>query len=389
MFPNFRGGFLKILYDARILKKENSGGVVEFLIRLLEFLSKKKTIKISLICRKEIDKDYAPFFKNFSIINVGSDTAGINTHNIELEEKLFPKIIKKETPDIYHAPFNWGCTDKINIKKVQTIHDLIPFEINEDMSSSQLRLYKNRIKQSAKTADKIIAVSKYTKEDIIKKLKINRKKIEVIYNGLDKDIQIQKPSDSLLSKIDQNQYFIQVGGLYQRKNISLVLKSFDKFIKKYSDFKLLITGSISGNKYIKDCYQNYLKEIKKLNLQQKIIFTDYIKKEEVNYLIKNSVALLYPSLYEGFGLPVLEGMSLDIPVITSNTTALQEIAGDSAIKVDPKSEQEILNAMQRVYLDSNIRKTLIKKGKNRIKDFSWSKMGQQYLQIYKNLLKGI
>jgi len=226
-------------------------------------------------------------------------------------------------------------------------------------------------------ADLIISISTATKDDILKFFgnKLD-KKIKVIYPGfrnlsnfLEEKIEIVKP------------YFLFVGSIKQRKNVLNIVKAFDDFRRKHeSDHKLVLVGKKSGA-----YYQEISDFIREKALEKEIIFMDYVKDENLVYLYKNAEAFIFPSMIEGFGFPILEAMSCNAPVITSNVSSVAEVAGDSAILVDPLNILEISEAMHQIVSDKKLRDDLIARGNERIKDFSWEKTTKEFLRIIKEI----
>ena len=234
-----------------------------------------------------------------------------------------------------------------------------------------------------KRSDKIIAVSYSTKQDLMNYFKISDNKIKVIYEAAD---QIFQPLSSekvqhFKDKYDLNyQYILYVGTLEPRKNIPLIIKAFYILNKEGFQHKLVIAGK-KGWKY-KTIYQL----IDKLNLQKEVIFIGFIPDNDLPALYNAANLFVYPSLYEGFGLPPLEAMSCGCPVITSNISSLPEVVGDAGIMIDPYSVDELYEAMHKVLINEIVRKDMIKKGLERSQMFSWTKTAEETLKIYKEAL---
>lgn len=219
-----------------------------------------------------------------------------------------------------------------------------------------------------KRANLIISISESTKKDLIGIFKIPPQKIKVIYLGYNKMCEIHKePVLNLPEK-----FFLFVGAIKERKNVRGVVKAFNLF-KGSTNFshKLIIVGNGSGE---------YFERVKKM-INKDVIFLGQISDNELSYLYQKAEALLYPSFIEGFGFPVLEAQACALPVITSKTFSLPEVAGDGAILVDPTNILEIVEVMKRISQDQNFRQSLIEKGFLNSKKFSWQKTAQEILKI--------
>ena len=171
-----------------------------------------------------------------------------------------------------------------------------------------------------------------------------------------------------------NDYLLYVGTLQPRKNLVRAIEAFG-LLKRDSTLKFVIAGKKGW------LYDEIFEKVKELNLENEVIFTGYVPDEDLPELYKNAKAFIFVSLYEGFGLPVLEAMSYGIPVLTSNTSSLPEVAGDAALLVDPENTEEIAKGMERLLTDEKLRQQLISKGKEQIKKFSWEKAAKETLQV--------
>lgn len=266
--------------------------------------------------------------------------------------------------------------------KIVVIHDCAYDrfkEFNNVFSKNYFKLMYYGAKYFSK---KIITVSNFSKKELINLYKINSEKIVVIYEGIPK-IQkinydfIQKTLDNL--KINKH-YFLYIGNWRPRKNLLGLIRAFKIFSQKIKSDWLLVIGGKKDKRFL-----DLEKEVKKNQLEGKVILTDFLTREEIAALYKKTVALTFPSFYEGFGLPVLEAQSLGIPVLTSNISALPEVAGEGALYVNPYNIKEIAQGMEKIAFDENLRKELIQKGFENIKRFSWEKSAKQILDLFYNL----
>ncbi|HIQ39262.1 MAG TPA: glycosyltransferase family 1 protein [Methanothermococcus okinawensis] len=285
--------------------------------------------------------------------------------------------------DIIHSPENASLFVKLKYqKKVITIHDIIPFHFPETFTKITIFRYKLLLPKTLRTADKIIADSYNTKKDIIKYFKIPEDKTKVIHLGVDEKY---KPlSEEKINNIKEKYcinypFILYVGTLEPRKNIPTLIKAYYKLKKQGLPHKLVITGK-KGWKY-----KSIFETIDKLNLRKDVIFTGYVPDEDLPALYNAADLFVYPSLYEGFGLPPLEAMACGTPVITSNTSSLPEVVGDAGIMVDPYDVDGLSKAMYEVLTNDGLREELRKKGLERAKLFSWKKCAEEHLKVYEEV----
>ncbi|KND48424.1 MAG: Glycosyltransferase [Parcubacteria bacterium C7867-005] len=230
------------------------------------------------------------------------------------------------------------------------------------------------------SSTKVICISEETKRDLIKFFPSSEKKIKVIYPGFNSLSKVKEEKTDILP----NPFFLFVGTLKERKNVLNIIKGFEHFLKGQSDgkYNLIIAGKYSKA----NPYYNTLVDYMKVNeeLKSKVIFLGHISDGELKFLYQNAVALIYPSILEGFGLPVAEAMDCGLPVITSNISSLVEVAGDGALLVNPYSYEEIGQAISKM-TDLSVREGLIKKGYENTKRFSWTKMADEFIDTIESL----
>ncbi len=337
---------------------------------------------------------------------------------------LISIFLSKANLDIYHSPANI-IPLYYNKKSIVTIHDLgiykypefFPRKFLYRQSFSKKILVPNSLKKSTI----IIAVSKSTKKDIIQEFKVSEEKIEIVYEGvLDNSDVCQNINDfeALKKKYGINdKYILFLGTIEPRKNIINLIKAFRSLRLVYnspiSDYQLIIAGNRGWSdqpiyKSISDANASILgikekrtglerrnnhnlsKLEKRLGTErrknQPIKYVGYVSNDEKMALLCKTTCFVFPSFYEGFGLPVLEAMSLQIPVITSDISSLPEITGtDAAILIDPKKDSEISEAIQKIITDKDFAKELARAGQLRSDYFSWKKCAKETIAIYNSI----
>ena len=299
---------------------------------------------------------------------------------------VLPYIINKLGLDVY-----WGTNYVLpvfknkNTKYIVTIYDLALFKINNISQNATKIKQKLLIKPTLNNADKIVAISEATKKDIIELFDIDNNKIEVSYCGKDEDV-IQKNN---IDKKDVNpklifdeDYYLFISTIEPRKNIITIVKAFDDYIDKTNkNTKLVLAGKIGWK-----C-EDILKTIDNAIHKDQIIMPGYISDNDKQYLLSNAKAFLYPSIYEGFGLPILEAFNYGLPVITANNSSLPEVGGDAAFYLQNTYDyKELSNLIETVdNLTQKEKKQLNIKINNQLKKFSWHKNAIEMMDIINKL----
>jgi len=296
---------------------------------------------------------------------------------------ILPRKLRNQGIDLIHDPYEIGpLSFDIPFKKIITIHDVTPLLFPKLYGLIGIMLHKILYKKTVRNVDKIITCSTFSKKDIIKYLKVSQEKIKVIYNAADEKFKPLKQKEIIEVRQKYNlgaQFILYVGLLHPRKNIPSLIKAYHKLKKEGMGNKLVIAGKRSGK------YKEIFKTVERLNLQKNVIFTGYVPDEDLPALYNAADLFVYPSLYEGFGLPPLEAMACGTPVITSNTSSLPEVVGNAGIMIDPYDVDGLAKAMYKVLRNDRLRDDMIKKGLKRAKMFSWEKAAKETLDVYEEI----
>lgn len=282
--------------------------------------------------------------------------------------------------DIFHSS-DWTQPPirSKSTKKVTTVHDLVVYLFTSSIHPKIVATQKKRLKHVKNEVDMIIADSQTTKEDLIKFLEIEEEKIRVVYLACSGDF---KPQDD--EKVNQvlekykigKPYILSVATQEPRKNIQKLIDVFGEIVKRRPQFKLVLTGKYGWGPGMRS--------------QENVIFTNYVPQEDLICLYSGCRLFIYPSLYEGFGLPVLEAMACGAPVVTSNNSSLVEIAKDAAILVDPRSETQLTRAIEFVLnLDLESYQKMVRASLDRARKYSWIKTARETLAVYESLINSI
>lgn len=281
---------------------------------------------------------------------------------------------KIKSGDILYHPFQY-LSLLARGKQIITIHDFIPLHYPE-VAMHQYRYYKYLMPHLLKRAHKIICISNKTVEDLHRFYKVDESKVHMVYNGYDEELfNTEGIDEKILGKYSIDYpYMIMVGASYPHKNLHRAIKAFSELENK-NGCKLLIIGKTSP-------YIERLKELtKELNLEKEVIFLGYVGDEDLKTLYNKAEAFVYPTLYEGFGLPILEAAACDTVVLCSNNSSLPEVYGEGAITFNPENVEEIKNAMKVALEDKAKVEDIKKKAKENLKRFSWEKTAKEVYEI--------
>ncbi len=299
-------------------------------------------------------------------------------------EWSIPKVLKQYKIDLFISPDGY-LSLKTDVPTIITIHDLAFYHFKQHVPYLVNKYYNRYTPKFAKKASHIVTVSEFSKQDIISRYAINEQKISVIGNGCNNKI---IPLDERQQQLVRNhytsraQYFIYIGAMHPRKNISGLLKAFDKFKAQYSsNIKLVLVGRMAWK----------TKEINKvfnaMHFADDVVKVGHLEREELSKVLGAAMALVYPSFFEGFGIPLLEAMHAEVPIITSNRSSLPEVAGDAALYVNPNNNEELVEALLRIAKDYTLRESLIAKGKEQRNKYSWEKSASQMVDLINTYIK--
>jgi glycosyltransferase involved in cell wall biosynthesis len=286
-----------------------------------------------------------------------------------------PKALRKIKPDVFVSTDGW-CSLSTKVKTINVIHDL-NFEHYPQFLPFLVRTYYLYFfPKFARKAERLVTVSEFSKQDLIRKYKIAPNKIDVVYNGFSTRY---KPVDELIIEKTRVKYstacpyFLFVGTIHSRKNIANQIKAFAVFKTKWpgNKIKLLLVGEKKWmTTDICEAYDNS-------PFRDEVIFTGRVGDNELERILASALALVYVSYFEGFGIPILEAMACGVPVITSNTSSMPEVAGDAALLANPFNPDEIALCMEQLAKDTKLRNALINAGFVRLKLFSWDNSAAQ------------
>lgn len=375
---------MNVLINAHEVCTDVPRGIEHYALNLIKALLQRAQNKYALAY---FDKDGVKgnsryierYFSGFTVPRY--ECRNLHYYNVRSQDayrnKTYLEYVKAHA-DVVHFPCHINAPNRVGAQLIVTIHDLIPMLFPEHFSHdwrfvSEFDLSLLRLLKADAT---IITDAHSTKEDICYYLPVNPERVFVIPLAYDENNFKPEISADTLNKFNITKpYMLYVGAVDIRKNIHGILDAFDIVHRKMNDASLVIAGNCE-TKELMDRLQSERSD-------GHVIYTGYVNSDERRHLMSSAAAFVFPTFYEGFGLPVLEAMACGSPVITSNVSSLPEISGDAAILVDPNNIEQLANEMERLLHSESLRQELIAKGFENCKRFSWDKTAAMTEEVYK------
>lgn len=379
---------MKIVLDARLYGLEHAG-LGRYTINLINELAKQDSKnRYVVLLRKR-------YFHRLKLPDNWKKVLADFRHYSPSEQVRLSRVISDQNPDLVHF-FHFNLPVIYKGKFVVTIHDLTMHRQGKEATSLPLPIYYAKripyrcvFRKAVKSSEKIIVPSKAVKKDVVDYYRIDPNKVRVVYEGIEDKISKQTtiPSFRALAKygLERNKYFIYVGNAYPHKNLERVIEA-TTFINKRRE-KKIIFAIISA----RNVFTNRLKGvIEKLGAKKQVKLLGFVPDEELRILLKGSIAFVYPSLSEGFGLQGLESITAGTLVLASDIPVFREIYKKWALYFNPYDFSSIARVMENALeMDTKEREKIIKKGQKFIKSYSWSKMAKQTLRVYNSAARKI
>jgi glycosyltransferase involved in cell wall biosynthesis len=349
------------------------GGVGYYTHNLLEYLTRVDTQNEYILFKTTQNQPESPI-------------PFVNRRNVRII--YTPKALgkwrsRKERVDLYHGT-NFRLRGRGRKGNIVTIHDLAfkhyPQFLKKKFGQSLSFL---KTKWDVQRADRVIAVSQHTAKDIIEFFKIDRKKVKVVYHGVGTDFRPDVPMASILEikrkyHILTPKYILWVGTLEPRKNLITLIKMYDQLKNIHAEYNLVLAGGLGWQ------YEDILMQTQ--SLDKKVQITGYLPRGDLVPLYAGAALFVYPSLYEGFGMPLLEAMASGVPIVAANTSSIPEVIGEAGILVDPLNISAMGEAVMRVLTDSSVSSSLKEKGIQRARLFTWEWAAQETQKIYQEVI---
>jgi len=331
------------------------------------------------------DRPFHPDFvfeKNVTPVVLGPQARHPFLYLIWSEIRI-PAALKKYRADVYLSPDGLGSlTTKVPTCLV--IHDLAYLHFPDFIDRMHRWHYRRYLPRFAQKATRIVAVSEFTKQDIVRAYHVPAEKIDVVYNSAHTAYRELSPPEKEAVKEQYTQgeeYFLFTGALHPRKNIINLLKAFVQFKRRQrSNFKLVVVGRMAWQ------YKEIEEAKKKMPYKDDVIWTGYLDIEELRKITASAYALVFPSLFEGFGIPIVEAMACGVPVLVSQTSSMPEVGGDAALLFNPESPEDIAASMMQIYKDEHLRSKMVKAAHLRSQLFSWDISAEK---LWESLMKCI
>jgi glycosyltransferase involved in cell wall biosynthesis len=373
---------LKIAVNTRFLLKNKLEGFGHFANETLKrMVLNNPDVKFYFLFDRPFDKSYV-YAQNVKPIVIHPQARHPILWHIWFDFSI-AIWLKLNKPDLF-LNLDGYASLVTSTKQLTVFHDLAFEHLTDGIPKFQLNYLRKYTPQFAHKVNRIATVSEFSKNDIVEKYGINPEKIDVVYNGASNLFKPISDSQKAIVKDKYSKgfdYFLYVGSIHPRKNVANLLLAFDSFKNQTnSNFKLVLTGRMAWKTDTVNTVFNQMKH------KEDVLFTGYLSNEELANVTAAAFTLCYVSLFEGFGIPIIEAMQSGVPVICSNTSSMKEIGEAATIQVNPNNVESICYAMKMIYTDTALQNTLIKKGFERQAFFSWDKTADL---LWKSCMKTI
>ena len=370
---------MRIGIDARKLHDFGIGTYIRNLLRQLARLDCDSEFVV--LCRDEDRAALTALGSNFRPV---SESAG----NYSIAEQVkIPLALRREHVTLFHAP-HYVLPPLVPCRSVVTIHDCIHLVFPQYLAKRFAWPYaRTSIELAARRATRVLTVSESSKKDILRFVDIDADKIDVIYNAYDDRFAVEPREEDVVRVRERYQlhdeFVLYAGNVKPHKNLERLIEAFDRVRRRgLAHLKLVLIGDDISR------YASLRRAVHRHQLHKYVRFLGYLPEETLAVMYRLAAVFVFPSLYEGFGLPPLEAMASGTPVVTSNVSSLPEVAGDAAMLVDPYDPDAIADAIARVLTDERLRRELRTKGLARARQFSWESSVRRVREIYGQVVNG-
>lgn len=358
---------MKIIFDHQIFVDQRVGGISKYHTELYKNLL-EIGCDADLICRLHQNLFVKEEFNNHKLFIEKNSIWIKRSMKFYNSLELYAKLNKNRDCIIHPTYYNTTLLKRFTKNPmVITVHDLT-HELFFP-KTDQVRRFLKKKKQTIMTADRIIAISNHTKKDLLAYYHLPEDKIDVVYHGVNNRIDLKN------SYSKRHEYILFVGERQGYKNFEITIRALASLLKGYSIDLICVGGEFNAA-------EKHL--IHQLNLES-CVYSQYVSEDYLQYLYQNAILFIYPSLYEGFGLPILEAFRNDCPICISNTSCFPEIAGDAALYFDPNDQDSIQEQVRSILDNKQLRENLRSKGNQRMRNFSWEKTARTTLASYRKI----
>lgn len=369
---------MRIAIDARKLRDYGIGTYIRNLVRNLARID--RTTDYVLIVQPADVEMASDLGDNFRTVPDWSGNYSVR------EQFTIPLDLRREKVDLFHAP-HYVLPPLVGCKSVVTIHDCIHLRFPQYLPHRLAYVYaRSSLWVATHRASRVLTVSETSKRDILRYFRVPESRIDVIYNAIDERLG-EAPTEAELAQVREryqlnDPFVLYAGNIKPHKNLERLIEAFNTLRRGgLENVKLLIIGDEISK------YAALRRAVHRHKLHKHVRFFGFVPDKTLASLYRLASVFVFPSLYEGFGLPPLEAMAAGTPVITSNVSSLPEVLGDAAILIDPYEPDAIAEAMRRVLTDEQLRADLRQKGLARVKEFSWERSVHRVRAIYGEVIE--
>jgi glycosyltransferase involved in cell wall biosynthesis len=368
---------VRIAIDARKLRDYGIGTYIRNLVRLLSRVD--QTTEYRLLCREEDADVVRGLGENFQAVTEAAPGYSLR------EQIMVPLDLRRQKAALFHAP-HYVLPPLTPCRAIVTIHDCIHLRFPQYLPNRFGYAYaRGSLWAATRRANRILTVSEASKRDLLHYFRVPESKIDVIYNAIDERFD-QAPSEDEINRVREryqltDRFVLYAGNIKPHKNLERLIEAFQIFRRGgFEDVRLLVIGDQVSH------YATLRRAVHRHQLHKHVRFFGFVPDETLAVLYRLASVFVFPSLYEGFGLPPLEAMASGTPVITSNVSSLPEVVGDAAVLIDPYDVEAIADAMARVLGDDALRARLSAQGVARARHFSWERSVRRVREIYEEVL---
>jgi glycosyltransferase involved in cell wall biosynthesis len=371
---------VRIAIDARKLRDFGIGTYVRNLLRHLA--RNDQTTEYVVLCREPDCQTIEALGDNFRAVPERAAPYSVR------EQLSVPLDLRRERVDLFHAP-HYVLPPLTRCRSVVTIHDCIHLRFPQYLPNRAAYAYaRGSLWVATHRSSRVLTVSEASKRDILRYFRIPDGKIDVIYNAIDERFG-QEPRPEDLARVRERyqldgRFILYAGNIKPHKNLERLIEAFQSLRRdgQFEQVRLLIIGDQISK------YATLRRAVHRHKLHQHVRFFGFVPDETLACLYRLASLFVFPSLYEGFGLPPLEAMASGTPVVTSNVSSLPEVVGDAALLIDPYEPESIADAMRRVLSDDALRDSLRARGFARAREFSWDRSIRRVREIYDEVMAG-
>jgi glycosyltransferase involved in cell wall biosynthesis len=370
---------VRIAIDARKYRDFGIGTYIRNLVAQLARID--RTTEYVLFCQPQDEAVLAEMAPNFRAVVETAPPYSV------AEQVRIPMAVRRERADLFHAP-HYVLPALINCRSVVTIHDTIHLMFPQYLPGRLAHGYaRTSLWIATKRSNRILTVSETSKSDILRRFRVPADKITVVYNAIDERLS-QPPPEEAFERVRiryqlRDPFALYVGNIKPHKNLERLIDAFDRLRRQpgHESFRLVIIGDEISK------YQGLRRAVHQHKLHKHVRFFGFVPIDTLSVLYRLASVFVFPSLYEGFGLPPLEAMASGTPVVTSNVSSLPEVVGDAALLVDPYDPDSIADAMNQALSDTALRAELIRRGHAKVREYSWQSSVARIREVYEEVMQ--